>query len=78
MVLARLICFIHSESNQHLASAELEHGFDMPKSHIPIIPFYQELRLGTPRSPLQERLGDESYRAGSLDCAALKGLYLTP
>jgi hypothetical protein len=39
---------------------------------------YQDLVLGTPRSPLQERLGDQSYRAGSLDCAALKGLYLTP
>ncbi len=36
MVLARLICFIPSESNQHLTSAELEHGIDLPKSHIPI------------------------------------------
>jgi len=39
VVLARLICFIPSESNQHLTSAELKHGFDVPKSHIPIIPF---------------------------------------
>jgi len=39
VVLARLICFIPSESNQHLTSAELQHGFDMPKSHIPITPF---------------------------------------
>jgi hypothetical protein len=37
VVLARLICLIPSESNQHLISVELEHGFDMPKSHIPII-----------------------------------------
>ena len=40
MVLARLICFIPSESIQHLTSAEVEHGFEMPKSHIPIIPFH--------------------------------------
>src|SRR5579864_5430068 len=39
VALARLICFISSESDQHLASAEQEHGFDMPKSHTPIIPF---------------------------------------
>src|SRR6266478_9907599 len=39
VVLARLICFIPSESNQHLTSAKQKHGFEMPKSHIPIIPF---------------------------------------
>jgi hypothetical protein len=38
VVLARLICFIPSESNKYLISAELKHGFEMPKSHIPIIP----------------------------------------
>ena len=36
VVLARLVCFIPSKSNQQLTSAELEHGFDPPKSHIPI------------------------------------------
>jgi len=46
VALARLICFIPSESNLHLTSAELEHGFDLPKSHIPV---YLELAVRSSR-----------------------------
>src|SRR6266478_7521880 len=45
VVLARLICFIPSESNQHLTSAELEFGFDLPKGHIPMTPFSRTERV---------------------------------
>ena len=65
MVLAGIFCFIPSESNQHLTSAELEHGLDMPKSHVPIVPFHRwDEKAGLRRDAIRSQRLTRSRRNG--------------